>query len=145
MLFRVELQLGRFWCDRFKLLLTFTATATLVDPHRNFNHNFHLGGRLCALFSNSNQSSGSCQVSHLQLGQYLAGFPLRPLLSFPPFLYLFTSWDKLATSLVSRVFIAVNSVMDKVRVELSLTNPYNLAFHVVAAVARLSKQHTGHA
>ena len=76
----------------------------------------------------------------MQLGQYLAGFPLCPLTSCPPFLYLFTSCDKISTSLVRLVFVAANSAMDEVRVELVLTNSSNVVFPVVAAVARLSKQ-----
>ena len=76
----------------------------------------------------------------MQLGQYLARFTLRLVLYCLPFLYMFTSWYKLETSLVSRVFVAVNSTMDEVRVELALTNSFNVDFPVVAAVASLSKQ-----
>ena len=122
------------------LLLTFVSTSTLVAPHRHFTQNFQLRWCLCAFFSGSKNSSGSCQVYLLQLRQYLAGFPFRPLISWPPFLYLFTSCYKLAISLVSRVFVAANSEMGEVRVELVLTNSSIVVIPVDAVAARLSKQ-----
>ena len=73
----------------------------------------------------------------MQLGKYLDGFPLWPLIFYPYFLYLFTSCDKFSTSLVSWVFVAANSVMDEVRVELVLTNSSNV---VLPAVATMVKQ-----
>ena len=57
-----------------------------------------------------------------------------------PLLYLFTSCDKLATSLVSRVFVAANSVMDDVRGGICLDLFTHVVLPVVTTVSRLSKQ-----
>ena len=73
----------------------------------------------------------------LSVGEILDRLSSSVINFLTPFLYLFTSCDNLATSLVSWVFVAANSAMDEVRVELVLTNSSNAVFPVVAAVTRL--------
>ena len=79
---------------------------------------------------------------YLAIGEILGRISSSGMNFVTPFLVFFTSCDKLSTSLVSQVFVADNSTMDEVRVELVLTNSSNVVFPVVAAVARLSKQHS---
>ena len=52
-------------------------------------------------------------------------------------MYLFKSCDNLVTFLVSQLFVADNSAIDEVRVELVLTNSFNVVFPIVAAVDKL--------
>ena len=83
-IFRVELQIGRFRCERFMLLLIFTTTATLFTPHLYFKHGFHIGLRLCALFSYSKQSSDSFQVYRFSWGNTWPDFSFGQCCIVPP-------------------------------------------------------------
>ena len=75
-----------------------------------------------------------------EIGEILGRISSSAIKFLTPFLYFFTSCDKLATSFVSRVIVTANSAMDQVRLELVLTNSSNFVFPIVSAVARLLKQ-----
>ena len=107
-------------------------------PRRNFKKDFHQRGSLSLFFSNSKQLSGLCQVSPLQLGQYLPG--TLPVTSPLPPPFLANSAVNISTLFERRELVSVRVAIVLVREALEFVIYSNNPLPVTATPARLSKQ-----